>query len=101
GPRGLERPLGRLGGQGARIARFRVAPLGGTSRGRTRADGGDAAPHHAGGAAVGGSGGGDFPFATGERTIAHGARYFKKLSSTVVRLCGVETDLPTPLVPQP
>jgi hypothetical protein len=48
-------------------------------RGAAGADGGVAAPHNAGGAAVGGSGRGDFPFATGERTAAHGARHFKKV----------------------
>src|SRR5947209_2015835 len=37
-----------------------------------------AAPDNAG-AAVGGSGGGDFPSATGERTAAYGARHFKKV----------------------
>src|SRR6478735_1624234 len=52
-----------------------------------------AAPHNAGDAAVGGPGGGDRSFAARERAAAHGARYFKKLSSTVARLCGVETAL--------
>src|SRR2546429_909224 len=52
---------------------------GGTARGWARADGGEAAPHNAGGAAVGGPRGGDRPFAAGERAAAHGARYFKKV----------------------
>jgi hypothetical protein len=52
-----------------------------------------AAPHNAGDAAVGGPGGGDRSFAARERAAAYGARYFKKLSSTVARLCGVETAL--------
>src|SRR4051794_8643773 len=56
-------------------ARFCFAPLGGTW-GWARADGGDAAPHNAGGAAVGGPCGGDRLFAAGERAAAHGARYF-------------------------
>src|SRR3981189_3017108 len=90
---GFERPLDRLGGQGTWPARFRFAPLGGAAWGRARADGGDAAPHNAGGAAVGGPRGGDRPFAAGERAAAHGARYFKKLSRAVARLCGVETAL--------
>src|SRR4030081_2175299 len=51
----------------------------GAAWGRGRADGGDAAPHNAGGAAVGGPRGGDRPFAAGERAAAHGARYFKKV----------------------
>jgi hypothetical protein len=38
------------------------------------ADGGSAAPHNAGDAAVGGSRGGDRPFAARERAAAHGAR---------------------------
>jgi len=46
-----------------------------------------------GDAAVGGPCGGDRPFAARERAAAHGARHFKKLSSRVVRLCGVETAL--------
>src|SRR5450432_4131035 len=61
--------------------------------GRAGADGGVAAPDNAGNAAVGVSRGRVGPFATGERAAAHGARHFKKLSSTVVRLCGVETAL--------
>src|ERR1700737_4170897 len=44
--------------------------------GWTRADGGVAAPHNAGDAAVGGPRGGDCPFAT---AAAHGARHFKKV----------------------
>ena len=63
------------------------------TRGWARADGGAAAPHHAGGAAVGGSGGRGGPAAARDRTTADGARHFKKLSSTVARLCGVETAL--------
>src|SRR5712664_3874812 len=66
-------------------------------RGAGGADGGGAAPHNAGDAAVGGPRGGDRPFATGERAAAHGARHFKKLSSAVARLCGVETALCYPL----
>src|ERR1700730_4230153 len=53
--------------------------------------------HNAGDAAVGGPRGGDCPLATGERAAAHGARHFKKLSSAVARLCGVETALCYPL----
>ena len=45
----------------------------------------------AGDAAVGGPRGGDRPFAARQRAAAHGARHFKKLSSTVARLCGLET----------
>src|SRR6202035_2967481 len=41
-------------------------------------DGGGAAPHNAGDAAVGGPRGGDRPFAARERAAAHGARHFKK-----------------------
>src|SRR5262249_7257495 len=48
-------------------------------RGWAGADGSAAAPHYAGGAAVGGSGGGGGPAAAGDRTTAHGARYFKKV----------------------
>src|SRR5260370_40439568 len=70
----FERSLGRVGGQRTRATRFCVAPLGGTTWGWARADGGGAAPHNAGDAAVGGSRGRDCPFATGERTLAHGAR---------------------------
>ena len=44
-----------------------------------RADGGVAAPHNAGDAAVGGPRGRDRPFAAGERAAAHGARHFKKV----------------------
>jgi hypothetical protein len=44
----------------------------------TRADGRAAAPHNAGGTAVGGSSGGDCAVAAGERVAAHGARHFKK-----------------------
>jgi hypothetical protein len=43
------------------------------------ADGGGAAPHNAGDAAVGGTRGGDRPFAARERAAAHGARYSKKV----------------------
>src|SRR5204863_5530920 len=57
------------------------------------ADGGGAAPHNAGDAAVGGPRGGDRSSAARERAAAHGARHFKKPSSRVVRLCGVETAL--------
>ena len=94
---GFERPLDRFGGQRTWPARFRFAPLGGTTRGRAGADGGVAAPDNAGDAAVGGSRGRGGLFATGERAAAHGARHFKKLSSTVARLCGVETALCYPL----
>jgi len=38
--------------EGTRPARFRFAPFGGTTWGRAGADGGVAAPHNAGGAAV-------------------------------------------------
>jgi transposase len=44
-----------IGSQGAWPARFRVAALGGIARGWAGADGGGAAPHNAGDAAVGGS----------------------------------------------
>ena len=47
----------------------------------------------ASGAAVGGSGGRGGPAAVRDRTTADGARHFKKLSSTVARLCRVETAL--------
>src|SRR6185312_6724294 len=60
-------------------ARFRVAPLGGTMWGRARADGGGAAPHNAGDAAVGGPRGRDRSFAARERTAAYGARHFKEV----------------------
>ena len=46
---------------------------------RLRADGGGAAPHNAGDAAVGGPRGGDRSFAARERAAAHGARHFKKV----------------------
>jgi hypothetical protein len=62
--------------------RFRAAALGGTAWGWAGADGGGAAPHNAGDAAVGGPRGGDRPFAARERAAAHGARHFKKLSSS-------------------
>ena len=78
-------------------ARFRIAALGRTTWGRAGADGGGAAPHNAGDAAVGGPRGGDRPPAAGERAAAHGARYFKKLSRAVARLRGVETALCYPL----
>ena len=42
---------------------IRVAALGGTAWGWARADGGGAAPHNAGDAAVGGPSGGDRPLA--------------------------------------
>src|SRR5438105_5587796 len=58
---------------------------------------GGAAPHHAGDADAGGPGFGDRPAAPGERAAAHGAGHLKKLSSTVARLCGVETALCYPL----
>src|ERR1700740_2888005 len=45
------------------------------------ADGGVAAPHDAGDAAVGGPRGGDRPLAARERAVAHGARHFKKIDS--------------------
>src|SRR5205085_6190367 len=47
--------------------------------GQAGADGGVAAPHNAGDAAVGGPRGGDRPFAARERAAAHGARHFKKV----------------------
>src|ERR1700741_3634760 len=50
--------------------------------GRARADGGGAAPHNAGDAAVGGPRGGNRPSAARERAAAHGERHFRKLSST-------------------
>src|SRR6267378_302654 len=90
---GFEWPLDRVGGQGTWPARFRFAALGGTTWGWARADGGVAAPHNAGDAAVGGPRGRDRPAAARERAIAHGARHFKKLSSTMARLCGLETAL--------
>jgi len=62
-------------------------------RGPAGADGGDAAPHNAGDAAVGGPRGKDRAFAARERAAAHGARHFKKPSSTVARLCGLEIAL--------
>src|SRR6476659_7875831 len=74
-------------------ARFSCAALGGTTWGWARADGCGAAPHNASDAAVGGPRGGDRSSAARERAAAHGARHFKKLSSTVARLCGVETAL--------
>ena len=77
----FERPLDRVGGQGTWPARFGVTPLGGTAWGWAGADGGVAAPHNAGDAAVGGPRGGDRPFAARERAAADGARHFKKLSS--------------------
>src|SRR3981189_783255 len=52
---------------------------GGGSGGRGGPAGGGAAPHDAGDAAVGGSRGGDRPFAARERAAAHGARHFKKV----------------------
>ena len=49
--------------------------------GQAGADGGVAAPHDAGDAAVGGPRGGDRPFAARERAAAYGARHFKKIDS--------------------
>ena len=43
-------------------ARFRVAAVGRATGGQAGADGGGAAPHNAGDAAVGGPRGGDRPF---------------------------------------
>src|SRR6266702_3527372 len=74
-----KRSIGRVGGQRARAARFGVAALGGATWGWARADGGVAAPHNAGDAAVGGPCGGDRPFAARERAAARGARHFKKV----------------------
>ncbi|MFB6464069.1 transposase [Bradyrhizobium tunisiense] len=54
---------------------------------------GGVAPHNTGDADVGGPGFGDRPPAPGERTAAHGARHFKKLSRAMARLCGVEAAL--------
>jgi len=65
--------LDRICCQGAWPARFRAAAVGGAARGPAGADGGDAAPHNAGDAAVGGPRGGDRAFAAGERAAAHGA----------------------------
>jgi transposase len=59
-------------------AGFCIAALGGATWGWARADGGVAAPHNAGDAAVGGPRGGDRSFAARERAAAHGARHFKK-----------------------
>src|SRR6476660_6402944 len=56
-----------------------VLRVGRAARGRAGADGCDAAPHNAGGAAVGGPRGRDRRFAARERTAAHGARHFKKV----------------------
>src|SRR5437879_9563907 len=75
----IERPLDRIGGQGAWAARFRTPALGGAAWGRAGADGGGAAPHNAGDAAVGGPRGGDRSFAARSRAAAHGARHFKKV----------------------
>src|SRR4029078_9696123 len=47
-------------------------------RGRAGADGGGAAPHNAGDAAVGGPRGRDCPFGARERAAAHGTRHFQK-----------------------
>src|SRR5215217_8916478 len=52
---------------------------GGATWGQAGADGGGAAPHNAGDAAVGGPRGGDRPSAARERTAPDGARYFKKV----------------------
>ena len=93
----IEWPLDRIGGQGTWPTRFRVAAVGRATWGQAGADGGGAAPHNAGDAAVGGPRGGDRPFAARERAAAHGARYFKKLFSAVARLCGLETALCYPL----
>src|SRR6202011_2276710 len=76
---GFERSLDRIGGQGTWPARFCAAALGGTAWGWAGADGGGAAPHNAGDAAVGGPRGGGRPFAARERAAAHGARHFKKV----------------------
>src|SRR5271165_5692706 len=76
---------------------IRCCGAGWSKWGPAGADGGGAAPHNAGDAAVGGPRGGDRSFAARERAIAHGARHFKKLFSTVARLCGLETALCYPL----
>src|SRR3954454_12625376 len=89
----IEWPLGRIGGQGTWSARFRAAAVGGATRGQAGGDGGGAAPHNAGDAVVGGPRGGDRPSAARERSAPDGAGHFKKLSSAVARLCGVETVL--------
>jgi hypothetical protein len=52
---------------------------GGWNKGWAGADGGGAAPHNAGDAAVGGPRGRDRSFAARERAVAHGARHFKKV----------------------
>src|SRR6516162_11057286 len=93
---GIKWPLDRISGERTRPARFCIASLGRTTWRRARADGGVAAPHNAGDAAVGGPRCGDRSFATRERAIAHGARHFKKLSSAAARLCGLETALCSP-----
>src|SRR5215475_13037397 len=69
--------------------------MGGAARGPAGADGGDAAPHNAGDAAVGGPRGGDRAFAAGERAAAHGARYLKKVHCDLcwrseMRFCFIE-----------
>src|ERR1700685_2239273 len=57
-----------------------VLRRGGGQRGaRAGADGGVAAPHDAGDAAVGEPRGGDRPSAARQRAAAHGARHFKKI----------------------
>ena len=53
--------------------------LGGTAWGRAGADGGGAAPHNAGDAAVGGPRGRARSPAARERAVAYGARHFKKV----------------------
>ncbi len=52
-------PLDRVGSRGTWPARLGVAAVGGATWGRAGADGGVAAPHNAGEAAVGGPRGGD------------------------------------------
>src|SRR5450755_4097759 len=69
--------------------------MGRAAWGRAGADGGVAAPHNAGDAAVGGPRGEDRPFAARERATAHGARYFKKVLcdlcwSSEMRFCFIE-----------
>jgi hypothetical protein len=69
---------GRIGRQGTRAALLCVASLHGTTRGRARANGGVAAPHKGGGAAVCGSSRGECPFAAEKPAVSHGAQHFKK-----------------------
>src|SRR6202162_6082300 len=56
-----------------------LAAVVGAAWGPAGADGGGAAPHNAGDAAVGGPRGGDRSSAARERASAHGARHFKKV----------------------